>query len=124
MTCPPEIRAAKDLVVLKRLIHQHEGIQKEASAWVEKNKADIQASGEAIRRLQAIMEKAATATQFLKTITEEERMALWIPENWEKYPELDYRNEMDGLYSNDPLKQYHEESGELLTGRKYRKYVA
>ena len=44
--------------------------------------------------------------------------------NWEKYPELEYRNEMDGLYNNDPLKQFREENRELLTGKKYRKYVA
>ena len=49
---------------------------------------------------------------------------MWYPVNWEKYPELDYRNEMDGLYSNDPLKQFREENGKLLTGKKYRKYVA
>ena len=36
MTCPPEVRAAKDLVVLKRLIEQHSGVQKEASVWIEK----------------------------------------------------------------------------------------
>ena len=70
------------------------------------------------------MEKAVSASQFLRTLHEEDKQALWYPENWEKYPELDYRNEMDGLYSNDPLKQYREENGELLTGRKYRKYVA
>lgn len=33
------------------------------------------------------------------------------PENWSKYPQLDYRNEMDGLYSNEPLEQYREENG-------------
>ena len=64
------------------------------------------------------------AALFLETLTEKERVVLWYPENWGKYPELDYRNEMDGLYDNDPLKQFHEENGELLTGRKYRKYVA
>jgi hypothetical protein len=31
---------------------------------------------------------------------------------------------MDGLYDNKPLSQYREENGELLTGRKYVKYVA
>ena len=124
MTCPPEVRAAKDLVVLKRLIEQHKGIQKEASVWIEKNQADIQASEEAIRRLQGTLEKAVSASLFFKTLHEEDKQALWYPENWGKYPELDYRNEMDGLYSNDPLKQFREENGELLTGRKYSKYVA
>jgi len=124
MTCPPEIRAAKDLAVLKRLIEQHKGIQKEASAWIEKNQADIRASEEAIRRLEGILKKAVAAPLFLKTVPEDARLELWYPVNWEKYPELDYRNEMDGLYSNDPLKQFREENGELLTGRKYRKYVA
>ena len=124
MTCPPEIRAAKDLAVLKRLIEQHKGIQKEASAWIEKNQADIRASEEAIRRLEGILKKAVAATLFLKTVPEEDRLELWYPVNWEKYPELNYRNEMDGLYSNEPLKQFREENGKLLTGRKYRKYVA
>ena len=124
MTCPPEVRAAKDLLVLKRLIGQHKGIQKEASAWIEKSQADIQASGEAIQRLQGILEKAVAATLFLKTVPEETRQELWYPVNWEKYPELNYRNEMDGLYSNDPLKQFREENGQLPTGRKYKKQVA
>ena len=93
-------------------------------AWIEKNQADIQGSEEAIRRLEGILKKAVAATLFLKTVPEEARLELWYPVNWEKYPELDYRNEMDGLYSNDPLKQFREENGELLTGRKYRKYVA
>ena len=124
MTCPPEVRAAKDLAVLKRLIEQHKGIQKEASAWIEKNQSDIRASGETIRRLEGILEKAVAATLFLKTVPEEARLELWYPVNWEKYPELNYRNEMDGLYSNEPLKQFREENGELLTGRKYRKYAA
>ena len=34
------------------------------------------------------------------------------------------RFHVDGLYSNDPLKQFREENVELLTGRKYSKYVA
>lgn len=124
MTCPPDIRAAKDLVILKRLIEQHKGIQKEASAWINKNQADIRASAEAIGRLEATMKKAISATVFLKTLPEEKWLALWYPENWRNYPELDYRNEMDGLYDNDPLKQFREENGELLTGKRYRKYVA
>lgn len=124
MACPPEIRAAKDLDVLRRLVEQHKGIQKEASAWIEKNQADIQTSQKAVERLEATMGKAAAALLFLKKLPEEERLTLWKPENWGKYPELDYRNEMDGLYDNNPLKQFREENGELLTGRKYRRYIA
>ena len=54
----------------------------------------------------------------------EEQMELRYPVNWSKYPQLDYRNEMDGLYDNEPLKQFRSENGELRTGRKYQKYVA
>lgn len=124
MTCPPEIRAAKDLTVLRHLIEQHKGIQKEAAAWIEKNQADIQASEVAITRLEATLKKAIAASLFLKSLSEEKQMELWYPENWLRYPQLDYRNEMDGLYDNNPLKQFRAENGELLTGRKYQKYVA
>ena len=124
MTCPPELRVSKDLAVLKRLIEQHKGIQKEAAAWIEKNQADIQASGAAISRLEATLKKAAAASVFLKSLPEEERKELWYPENWSKYLQLDYRNEMDGLYDNDPMKQYREENSRLVTGRRWRKYVA
>ena len=41
MTCPPCIRAAKDLMVLKRLIEQHKWILKEAEAWIRKNREEI-----------------------------------------------------------------------------------
>lgn len=124
MTCPPQIRAAKDLEVLKRLIGQHKGIQKEAAAWIDKNKADIRTSEAALLRLEATLEKASAAILFLKSLSEEELKELWYPENWSKHPQLNYRDEMDGLYDNDPLRQYHAENGELLTGRKYKKYVA
>lgn len=124
MTCPPELRVSKDLAVLKRLIEQHKGIQKEAAAWIEKNQADIQASGAAISRLEATLKKAAAASVFLKSLPEEERKELWYPENWSKYLQLDYRNEMDGLYDNDPMKQFREENSRLVTGRRWRKYVA
>ena len=60
----------------------------------------------------------------MKSLPEEERRLLWNPENWGKYPCLDYRNDMDGLYSNNPLARFREENGELLTGRKHRKHVA
>ena len=124
MTCPPDVRAAKDLTVLKHLIGQHKGIQKEAKAWIDKNNADIKSSQEAIEKLEATVRKAVHASVFLKGLSEEELLTLWYPENWAKYPELDYRIEMDGLYRNEPLSQYRAENGVLLTGRKYRKYVA
>ena len=85
---------------------------------------DILASEEAIKSLEETMKKAASAGLFLKSLPEEKLLELWYPENWGKYPVLDYRNEMDGLYDNNPLRQYRAENGELLTGRKYRKYVA
>ena len=124
MTCPPCIRAAKDLMVLKRLIEQHKWILKEAEAWIRKNREDIQSSEAAVLRLEETMKKAACAKVFLMTLPKKELAELWYPENWSKYPMLDYRNEMDGLYGNDPLKQYREENGKLVTGRKYRRYVA
>ena len=124
ITCPPDLRVGKDLTVLKHLIDQHKGIQKEAAAWIEKNQMDIFASEEAIKSLEETMKKAASAGLFLKSLPEEKLLELWYPENWGKYPVLDYRNEMDDLYDNNPLRQYRAENGELLTGRKYRKYVA
>ena len=124
MICPPQIRATKDLEVLKRLIGQHKGIQKEAAAWIDKNKADIRTSEAALLRLEATLKKAAAALLFLKSLPEEDLKELWYPENWSKHPQLNYRDEMDGLYNNDPLRHYHEENGELLTDRKYKRYVA
>ena len=124
LTCPPAIRVEKDLQVLKQLVRQHMGIQKEASAWIEKNKEDIRRSGEAVEKLEGTIKKAVAASVFLKSLPEDELFKLWDPENWSRYEQLDYRNEMDGLYDNKPLSQYREETGELLTGRKYVKYVA
>ena len=124
MTCPPQIRVAKDLAVLERLIGQYRGIRKEAAAWIEKNKADILASEAAQLRLEATLGKAAAAVSFLNSLPEEELKELWYPENWSKYPQLNYRDEMDGLYDNHPLRQYREENGELMKGRKYKKFVA
>ena len=60
----------------------------------------------------------------MKGLPEKERLDLWYSKNWDKYPQLNYRNEMDGLYRNSPLRKFHEENGELLTGRKYKKYLA
>ena len=124
MTCPPQIRVAKDLAVLERLIGQYRGIRKEAAAWIEKNKADILASEAAQLRLEATLGKAAAAVSFLNSLPEEELKELWYPENWSKYPQLNYRDEMDGLYDSDPLRHYREENGELLTGRKYKGHAA
>ena len=84
MTCPPDVRAAKDLTVLKHLIGQHKGIQKEAKAWIDKNNADIKSSQEAIEKLEATVRKAVHASVFLKGLSEEEMLTLWYPENWAK----------------------------------------
>jgi hypothetical protein len=110
--------------VLRRLISQHKGIQKEAAAWIEKNRESISTSEEAVSRLEKTLQKATAAQEFVKGLPEKERLDLWYSKNWVKYPELDYRNEMDGLYRNAPLKQYHEENGILRTGKKYKKYIA
>ena len=124
MTCPPAVRVGKDLQVLKRLVRQHMGIQKEASVWIEKNREDINRSRDAVEKLKGTIKRAVSAAVFLKTLPEEELFKLWDPENWSRYEQLDYRNEMDGLYDNNPLKQYREENGELFTGKTYIKYVA
>ena len=124
LTCPPEIRTARDVTVLRRLISQHKGIQKEAAAWIEKNRESISTSEEAVSRLEKTLQKATAAQEFVKGLPEKERLDLWYSKNWDKYPQLNYRNEMDGLYRNSPLRKFHEENGELLTGRKYKKYLA
>lgn len=124
MSCPPDIRVEKDLQVLRRLIRQHEGIIDEASAWIEKNQQDIKRSEEAVLRLRETVRKAEKASLFLKGLAKEALLPLWYPENWEAYEQLDYRDEMDDLYNNDPIKQFREENGQLLTERKYIRYIA
>ena len=48
--------------------------------------------------LNALMEKTAKAGKFLKSLPREVYNTLSIPQNWQKYPELDYIFDMKGLF--------------------------
>ena len=51
-----------------------------------------------LRHLKTIYEKISKAGQFISTLSKEILEELKIPQNWQKYPELDYIFEMNGLF--------------------------
>ena len=116
-------RASGDRDLVCRLIRRYEGVQTEAKAWIEKNRDEILSAQEAIDDLKNILIHIETACRFLMTLPAEELQALKKAENWAKYPELDYRHEMAGLYDNDPLRRFHEDNG-WIHGRPNHKHVA
>ena len=116
-------RVAGDRQLVQKLIGRYEGVQIEANAWIEKNKEEIRAANEAIGDLKNILIHIEEAERFMRMLSAEELQELKQAENWAKYPQLDYRHEMAGLYDNDPLRQFHEENGWVF-GRPQSRYVA
>ena len=51
-----------------------------------------------IRHLKTILEKTKAAVQFVVSLSQEALDELTIPQNWQKYPELDYIFDMQGLF--------------------------
>lgn len=116
-------RVAGDRLLVQKLIRRYEGVQTEANAWIEKNKDEIRSAQETIDSLKNTLIHIEEAGRFLQTLTAEELQALKQAENWARYPQLDYRHEMAGLYDNDPLRRFHEDNGWIF-GRPHHKYVA
>ena len=48
--------------------------------------------------LNTLMEKTAKAGKFLSSVSKEIYDTLYIPQNWQKYPELEYIFDMKGLF--------------------------
>jgi hypothetical protein len=116
-------RVAGDKQIVLRLIGRYEGVKIEANAWIEKNREEIRSAQEAIDDLKSILVHIEQAELFMRTLTPEELQKLKHAGNWSKYPQLDYRYEMAGLYDNDPLRQFREENG-WIYGRKQHRYIA
>ena len=116
-------RVAGDKQLVLRLIGRYEGVKTEANAWIEKNREEISSAQEAIDDLKNILVHIEQAERFMRTLDSEELLSLKRAENWSKYPQLDYRYEMAGLYDNDPLRRFHEENG-WIYGRKEHRYIA
>lgn len=116
-------RVIDDRRLVLRLISRYEGVQKEADAWIEKNRDEIRSAQAAIDDLKNVLIHIERAGSFLGTLTQEELRALERAENWSKYPQPDYRHEMAGLYDSDPLRQFHEENG-WIYGRKQHRSIA
>ncbi|MBQ9153756.1 MAG: hypothetical protein IJ130_08070, partial [Solobacterium sp.] len=74
----------RDQNMLRRMIRE----------WEEsKDRAENQ-----IAFLKSILEKTSKAGQFINALPEETKHELYIPQNWQKYPELDYIYDMKGLF--------------------------
>lgn len=116
-------RVAGDKQIVLRLIGRYEGVKIESNAWIEKNQEEIRSAQEAIDDLKSILVHIEQAELFMRTLAPEELQKLKHSGNWSKYPQLDYRYEMAGLYDNDPLRQFREENG-WIYGRKQHRYIA
>ena len=116
-------RVTTDKALVLRLIGRYEGVQTEAKAWIEKNRNEIVEAQKMIDDLKNLLIHIGEAEKFTRTLTNEQLRELKHSENWSKYPELDYRHEMAGLYDNDPLRRFHEDNG-WIYGRPNHKYVA
>ena len=69
-------------------------LRKMIREWEEsKDRAENQ-----ITFLRSVLEKTDKAAQFLNSLPEETKLELYIPQNWQKYPELDYIYDMKGLF--------------------------
>jgi hypothetical protein len=74
----------RDQNMLRRMIRE----------WEEsKDRAENQ-----IAFLRSVLEKTDKAAQFINSLSEETKHELYIPQNWQKYPELDYIYDMKGLF--------------------------
>lgn len=113
-------RVADDRQLVMRLIGRYEGVITEAKVWIEKNREEIQSAHEAINDLKSILTHIEQAERFMKALDSVKLQELKRAENWSKYPQLDYRYEMAGLYDNNPLKQFHEENGRIYRRKQHR----
>ena len=116
-------RVAGDRLQVLRLISKYRGILIEANAWIEKNREDIRYSEKALDDLKKTLIHIEEAEEFMKTLTASELQDRKKKENWDRYPELNYRYEMAGLFDNDPLRRFHEENGWIF-GRKQQSNAA
>lgn len=74
----------RDQNMLRRMIRE----------WEEsKDRAENQ-----IAFLKSVLEKTDKAAQFINSLPAETEHELYIPQNWQKYPELDYIYDMKGLF--------------------------
>ena len=51
-----------------------------------------------IEFLESILSKTSKAAEFIRSLPKEIQDTLYIPQNWQKYPELDYINDMQDLF--------------------------
>ena len=116
-------RVAADKLLVQKLISRYEGVKSEANAWIEKNKDEIRSAQKAIDDLKSILIRIEEAERFMRSLSLNELADLRQIGNWVKYPALDYRYEMAGLYDNDPLRQFHEENG-WIYGRKQIRQIS
>lgn len=120
---PPEIRVARDIRVLKQNVSEQEKVVKDAQARADHYSMEGTNAQEEINRLSPVLSNASKALVFIEHLPEKEQNELWISdnwaENWSKYPELNYRKEMDGLFDNHPYLRFIEENGKPRnTGKK------
>ena len=74
----------RDQNMLRRMIRE----------WEEsKDRAENQ-----IAFLKSVLEKTDKAAQFINSLPAETEHELYMPQNWQKYPELDYIYDMKGLF--------------------------
>ena len=79
---------------LQIIVRDQRILRRQIDEWQEsKETAEKQ-----ILHLKAILEKTKKAARFLKTLSSEKTEELRIPQNWQKYPELDYIYDMNGLF--------------------------
>jgi transposase InsO family protein len=113
-----ELRSVSDLVAERRKNAEKKN-EKKRIAYAKKNeernrlkkspiqiitrdqkllRSEIKKRNEQISSLNRILEKTKTAVRFIPTLSKEEYASLYIPQNWQKYPELDYINDMKDMF--------------------------
>ena len=69
-------------------------IRRQIRKWKESRSA----AEEQLTFLNILMEKTAKAGMFLSSLSKEIYDTLYTPQNWQKYPELEYIFDMKGLF--------------------------
>jgi transposase InsO family protein len=67
-------------------------------SWIRKWEENKTMTENQLTFLKATLEKTKAAANFLSSVSEEVYESLKIPQNWQKYPELDYIFDMKGLF--------------------------
>jgi transposase InsO family protein len=115
MSCPPQVRVNRDAALVQRLANQYRGVQKEALAWIEKNQRDHRIAGFLATEMDQLLVEIQQAQDFLNKLSTDQLQQLQDPQVWSRYPQLDYRLRMRGLYDCNPLKHYQDENEVLIT---------